>query len=149
MTYLKFYKKENDWYDEIGFRHEMVLSQKEVMVISAKLSRHFKFPLPELRFYGTLDSGTYFQRVNMIRVSKVPTLGTLTHELAHAYQQHKIGDSKHNKKLMRVIKKFARYIMKKNYWCKHGAIKINEDGKTAICENCGITLQNELEKIMV
>lgn len=120
--YLKFYAKEKLMFEKLGIKHEMILSHKEIIVISAKLCRHFKFRQPEIRFYGNIDSGTFSPSYYWIRVSNRPSLGILIHELSHAYEADVFGKTKHTKRLMRLIKKLGNYCMKKNYWRKDDKI---------------------------
>ena len=120
---VKYYDRENEQLDQMGFNRKLKLSEKAAVSITRKLSRHFKFPEPEIYFYGNLNSGYASQYENRIKVAHEPTLGVLIHELAHRFTIEKglVNEKFHTKKLMRVVKRFAKYIMKKNYWEKNYA----------------------------
>ena len=117
---IKYYDRENDQLDLMGFNRKLKLDEKTAISITRKLSRHFKFTEPEIYFYGSKDSGYASQHENRIKVAHEPTLGTLIHELAHRYtiEKHLVSEKFHTKKLMQTTKRFAKYIMKKNYWIK-------------------------------
>lgn len=118
MTRLKFYDKENMMLKELGFfPREIRINKSQTLMICRKLSKHFKFSLPEISFYGNLDSGSYHQGFNKwIRFNNNPSYQVVIHELAHHYNQEQFDNCKHTKKLMKTIKRFAKYVMKKNYW---------------------------------
>lgn len=111
---LKFYGKERERFPE---EFKMGITQAESVKIAKKLCRHFKFRYPEIIFkYNREDQGLAKLGGWTMNISKSPTLGILVHELAHFHNQEKYGNSNHNKKLMKTIKRFILYCRKKNYW---------------------------------
>jgi len=117
MVDLKFYGVERERFtDEFA----MYVSQGDVLRITRKLSRHFKFRCPVVNFrYNDDDHGLAKAGGWAVNLSKSPTLGLLLHELAHLHNYEKYsGNWGHNKKLMRTISRFAKYCRKKNYWKK-------------------------------
>ena len=112
---LKFYSEETDMIESLGVNTEqIILGKNDTLVIARKLCRHFKFREPEIKFYGTRDSGSMIG--HWIRVSKTPSLYVLIHELAHVYNGEKFYNDRHTKKLMSTIMRFTKYCMKKNFW---------------------------------
>ena len=112
---LKFYSEETDMIESLGVNTEqIILGKNDTLVIARKLCRHFKFREPEIKFYGTRDSGSMIGY--WIRVSHHPSLYVLIHELAHVFNMEKYHDTRHCKKLMSTIKRFTKYCIKKNFW---------------------------------
>ena len=115
MPSLKFYDKEADMINSLGVNTRgILLNKNETLVIARKLCRHFKFREPEIKFYGTRDSGSMIG--HWIRVSNQPSLYVLIHEMAHVFNAEKYQNRNHTKKLMSTIKRFTKYCMKKNFW---------------------------------
>jgi len=114
MTWIKFYDKERE---EFPLEAELTVSDKDCVKICKKIARHFKFHLGEIRFYGrngyhnceAYDDGS-------IRFVHNPSILHICHELAHIHNLQKYGNWRHNKKLLRTIKRFVNYCRKKNYW---------------------------------
>jgi hypothetical protein len=112
---LKFYGKEAEMIHSLGVNtRRIVLDKNEALVVARKLCRHFKFREPEIKFYGSRDSGTMIGY--WIRVSQQPSLYVLIHELAHVYNMEKYRNRGHTKKLMSTIKRFTKYCIKKEFW---------------------------------
>lgn len=115
MPRLKFYDKEADVVKSLGVNtRNIILEKNDVLVITRKLCRHFKFREPEIKFYGTRDSGAMLG--HWMRVSNNPSLYVLIHELSHIYKLEKYYDDRHTKKLMTIIKRFTKYCIKKDFW---------------------------------
>jgi hypothetical protein len=109
------------------------LTEKETWGITRKLCRHFKFPEPkEIRFFGGDNSRGIAELLKYsIRVPHNTSLKLLLHELGHLYVYHKkysesslselfdnSNEKYHTKKLMRILKRFTKYCMKKKFWEK-------------------------------
>jgi Zn-dependent peptidase ImmA (M78 family) len=120
MGRLKYYDKEKKQLDLLGFDYKSIVNSKEAIKIVRKLSRHFKITEPEIYFYGKMDYGYASTHINMIKLSHNPSYYSVIHELGHIYTiQNKLLSGKfHTKKLTRIVKRFAKYIIKKNYWKK-------------------------------
>lgn len=87
------------------------LTSTEAKIIFKKLCRHFKVNC-SIYFWG-YNSG----RANGWRII-VPyrcNFGILAHEISHMIDKKK-RRSKHDKKLMRIIRRVNNYYKKKNYW---------------------------------
>lgn len=120
MVYLKYYEIEKKELANMGFNLDGVLDEKTSLKMVKKLSRHFKINEPEIYFYGKIDYGFAYREKNLIKLAHNPTIGTLIHELGHIYiNQNNLNMGKaHTKKLLRIVKRFAKYIIKKEYWLK-------------------------------
>ena len=122
MARLKFYENERIMLDKLGFkpRNNRITEKKHILLVIKKLCKHFKFDLPDVRFYGNSDSGSAKVKSRVIRLDHNPSYQVVIHELAHIYNHDNDldGEKCHTKKLMKTIKKFAKYIMKKQYWVK-------------------------------
>lgn len=89
-------------------------------IIVRKLARHFKLNIVQIDFYGTNDSG----RASLwgrIRLSNVPSLGIICHEVNHFLCWKKYGTSKgkaqHGSRKWYVqLKRVIRYCRTKNFW---------------------------------
>ena len=116
-NHLIFYKKERKMLDSIGFApRDKVVTEKEALTIIKKLCRHFKIPrVPNVRFYGNRDSGNCGYE---IRLCHKPSFEVIIHELAHWHNRVKGISTGHDKKFTKTDKKFAKYVMKMNYWIK-------------------------------
>jgi len=114
---LAFYLKEQQTFPEA---YRTKVSDVGARIIVSKLLQHFhglklahqkRWELlgkVHLRFWGNGQSGSAGRR--QIRLSHNPSIGIICHEVAH------VRIRKHNKKLMRLIKKMVNYCKKKNYW---------------------------------
>ena len=114
---LKYYEKENQMFEAVGFDKDLRVTEKDALKIIRKLCRHFKFAEPEVVFYGQRDSGAMFYDTCVIRLNHQPKISLLIHELCHFWQV-RLGICRrwHTKKLIRLVKRMAKYVMKKNYW---------------------------------
>lgn len=115
---IKYYAIEDKALDEINFNSKLKVNEKDALRIVKKLSRHFKLNEPEIYFYGKIDYGFACRNKNKIKLAHEPSLGVLIHELGHIWiNQNKLFTGKaHTKKLLRIVKRFAKYIMNKEYW---------------------------------
>lgn len=64
--------------------------------------------------YGHNQSGKAYW--NRIHVSHNPHRSIICHEIAHIIDHEKRGKSKHDKKLMRIVKSVWNYAKRKNFW---------------------------------
>jgi hypothetical protein len=105
------------------------MNKDKVGIITKKLCRHFKIGLVSIRYYGNGvgDSGQATLSKRVMRLDHCPSYRTLIHELSHFYIKDNgmVIEKHHTKKMMRTIKMFAKYVMKKNYWKK--GIKVDEN----------------------
>lgn len=114
---LKFYQKESELFPK---EDNLILSDKETLMITKKLSRHFKFMINQVRFYGRGKNHSVAYE-DGIRLNHNPYLLVLIHELSHVYNYQKIQWKKpyykaHTKRLMHTMKKFIHYCRRKKYW---------------------------------
>lgn len=109
MAYLKFYRKETEMFPEA---FNIKVSDHEAELIVRKLLRHFgrkgRYSKVKIRFWGHRGSGGngWFG----IRLSHDPSIGLICHEVAHDFH------SKHDKILLRYIKRMIAYCEKNSYW---------------------------------
>lgn len=133
MARLKFYEDEQCMLDSIGFkpRSVRIMNKNEVKIITKKLCRHFKIELVSIRYYGNGvgDSGQATLNKRVMRLDHYPSYRTLIHELSHFYIKDNgmVVEKHHTKIMMRTIKKFAKYVMKKKYWIKVEKVIENEN----------------------
>lgn len=115
---IKFYERENKIFSEAD---DKKLNKEEMKIVFKKLKRHFrKKVINSLRiefnsnWNGHFRGGVFCNYY--IDMPKQSSFRLLCHEFAHAIDYQKRGKSKHDKKLMRVIKRVIRYCEKKNWW---------------------------------
>lgn len=113
MTYLKFYRKEKELFPK---EHDLILTEKEALAISKKLSRHFKFTVAKVKFYGKINCGYSWFMLRRIKVCHKPSLLVFVHELVHLYEYQVHSNKRHNKHMLKSIAKFLKYCNKMNYW---------------------------------
>lgn len=111
--WLKFYETEQKVFNE---EYHIFVTDTNAMIITKKLCRHFKFPVPVIKFFGIKQRGAACKYIKKIRVPHNTSVGLLCHELAHKYNRFKYNDSKHSKRLMRTITRFLKYCKSKDYW---------------------------------
>lgn len=113
MPDLKFYKTESVQFE----REESIkLTDQQARKIAKKLTKHYGIQLEKLKFHGHRQSGTSWNKRDAITVSHDPNIVLLCHEIAHQIQRQQNGKSRHDKKLLALIKKMLRYCMKKKLW---------------------------------
>ncbi len=103
---LKFYENERKEYPEI---FNMDITQSDAYKITKKITRHYKFKMPTIKFRYNTQHGLAKYDSWIMNLPKQPTLGLLLHELAHFHNEEKKGNGYHNKKLMTVIRRFIKY----------------------------------------
>ena len=105
---LAFYQQEHQLFSET---YEIKVSDKDAKKIVKKLLRHFgtsrKAKAWEVRFFGNHQSGSCGWN---IRLSHNPSIGLICHEVAHTFHL------RHDKKLLRYIKRMIIYCQKNSYW---------------------------------
>lgn len=117
MARIKYYGNEHKMLKEIGFNNNKQIENDDALKIIKKITRHFKFSVSSIRFYGGIVNNRGMAYPNgCIRLQNQPKIGTILHELAHVYNLNKYHNWRHSKKLMRTVKRFAKYTLKKNYW---------------------------------
>lgn len=112
MPWLKFYAEERKRFPE-AFQRKV--ADKHVQLIVNKLVRHFKISnhTVGVDFYGNRAGHAYYRYLTL---PHNPSFGLICHELAHILHMRKHGKSRHNKKLMQIIKRLVNYCKKKGYW---------------------------------
>jgi hypothetical protein len=105
---LAFYAKERKLFPEA---YNTKVADVEAEKIVRKLLRHFGLPNTaktiQVRFYGNRQSGSCG---DSIRLSHAPSVGLICHEVGHKFNW------KHDKKLMRWMKRLIAYCFRKNLW---------------------------------
>lgn len=89
------------------------LTNQEAKVFARKIIKHFKYPKKiELHFNANRKgSGVAFLEESKIKLADRPTVGLLSHELAHI-----ISNQTHTKECYLLMRKIIKYSEKKNYW---------------------------------
>ena len=111
---LKFYWLEHETFPEA---YSVRMDIQKTKQIFRKLCRHFKIRNTQLTFWnrkgGRARSLAYGYE---ILVPEDCSFGLLCHELSHIYNRQRCMKFKHNKRLMRTLKRFIAYCKKKNHW---------------------------------
>lgn len=120
MVYLKFYGAEQEEFSEI---YMVKLKPIDIIKVVNKLVRHFKLSPVNIVFdkrrvgYGSYIRYVRYWEPEIHLHPSGASLGLVVHELGHHYQFVKTGKkSKHNKKLMVIIRRINRYCKKMDYW---------------------------------
>jgi len=137
---LKFYDKEEQMFPEANKRK---LTVQETKIVFSKLCRHFKLDLT-LFFNGRINGGFYEKGVRAIELGKNLNFGILCHEIAHDLDHKKRGVTKHDKKLLRVIKRVINYCEKKGWW--EDELKARTEEKPAVLITKKELVVNKIEK---
>ena len=109
MVFLKFYQKE---LKEFATYYQIKLTFKESKKLARKIFRHY------LGFYPNIYShnGRLGHASQMWSYIKLPKrncpLGLVIHECSHIIDINKRRKSKHDKKLMSIIRKVTKYVDK-------------------------------------
>lgn len=108
MANLKYYADEDARYPELRGK----LTTKEAEIAIRKLARHFKVPMPRIRF----TSGCRHSRANRYRVTLnvASPWRTLFHEFAHTMHDFKgrNGENWHGRSHRKLMARISRYGMK-------------------------------------
>ena len=110
---LKFYYDETKRFSEAYGKD---ISYKETRIVFDKLNRHYKLNLGLM--FRNIRGGKFRKNWNggMITLPYKTTFGLLCHEIAHAIDCKKRNDTKHDKRLMRIIESVIKYCKKKDWW---------------------------------
>lgn len=108
---LKFYHDEKEQFKEA---YAMKLGYAETEIVFLKLKRHYK-----LR--GWLDrtdrvSGGRCSSNGRVQVRHSTDFGVLCHEMAHLYEFTKYRESRHGKRLNRIMARMVGFCSKRGYW---------------------------------
>ena len=109
---LKFYETEMLKH---RVAHGKKLSMAESKIVFKKLCRHYRVD-GTIEFNSRMKGGLCCRWV--ILVGTETTFGILCHEVAHMIDKIKRTDSKHDKKLVRIVDRINKYCQKKEYWEK-------------------------------
>jgi len=113
MTYLKFYSEERK---EFEAQAKTTIADKNVSKFAHKIARHFKVKLSHITLRCYSGSGSASRVYDSIRLSHNPSVLLIIHEIGHIYTRQKLGEQKHNKKLMGFIRRAVHYAEKNQYW---------------------------------
>lgn len=116
MARLVFYMK--DWATHKEAYEKKIVGNADIHFIAKKLMRHFKIRC-SVESCGRMHGGRAWVAnwgYSSITVPSICPFGTLCHELAHVWQFKRERKTKHNKNLMKLIKRLNRYCEKKDYW---------------------------------
>ena len=118
MVWLKFYEKERELFPVES--RMLVASNDRIELMVRKLCKHFKISTPRMTF--TSYSVGHYYRAKKYRKALIDfprrycKILMMVHEVSHHYNQEKYGTDRHNKKLMKTLKRLMKYCIKKDYW---------------------------------
>lgn len=115
MARLVFYQK--DWEEHAEAFKRNINGDSDIQFIGRKLMRHFKIRC-KIQSGGMRGGRAWIANwgYSTIRVPRECAFGILCHELAHVWQHEREGKTKHNKNLMKLIRRLNRYCEKRDYW---------------------------------
>lgn len=105
---LMFYHKEQRLFPEA---YNKAIYSQQAKIVFNKLIRHYKLNLR--LFFHNRKTG-WFKGWHIIIPYKT-TYGLLCREISHAIDHKKRGKSKHDKKLMRILKQVISYCKKRDW----------------------------------
>ena len=107
---LTFYVKERKLFPT---EFTMKVDDEKTRMIIAKITRHFKFKVLTVRFWGKRNNGRAW--TYEICLSHNPAVAVICHELAHSHNQQKYANMHHNKKLLRTMTRFIEFCRRKGF----------------------------------
>lgn len=113
---MEFYNRDDKEHSE---EYEILIpTQREVIIIVNKLTRHYKLrPLTVVFTKRKPNTGTYWRHMRRVSFHKsVISIGVICHEVGHHYLREQTGKSGHTKKLMTRIRRLNKYCRKMNFW---------------------------------
>lgn len=122
MSAYKFYWKQ--WNQFPDHYHTIYYSEKTAKKIIRKLIRHFKLPMPSLKFTWRRGGGHIYSDMfhYTITFAKPTSLGIICHEIGHLLAEKMTNQWYHNKRTARQMKKVytyaKRYLRSRDIWDK-------------------------------
>ena len=110
---MKFYATEREEFQTENNAH---FEDTQAELICRKISRHYKIKLRAVTFRNLKCSAGLAHIDHTITFQHEPSLMVICHELAHVYQWSVNRETRHSKKLLRIMRKMLKFAKKKNYW---------------------------------
>ena len=119
MTHLVYYKYERDLFPETS-KYFKAITPVEALGLTCLVCNRFNLPLPKLDirklkcskfvFYKNPANDTQKNYREIVYHKNYLIVGDVSHETGHYLQFHKLGTTRHDRKLARVVIGIQKYL---------------------------------------